>query len=200
MTAVAGILLCGGASRRFGANKLLAGDAPLVVHAARNLRAATGHVLAVIPPGAAALREILEAGGCEIVETDRTARGMGASLAAGVAAAARAGGWVVALGDMPRVRPGTIASIAGAIARGALVAAPFDAAGRRGHPVGFAAALRGELLALDGDIGARTVIDRHAASLCRVETDDPGIFLDIDTPADLRKLVSDTTFRPESGV
>ena len=48
---VAGILLCGGASRRFGANKLLAGDEPIALAAARNLRAGAGNVLAVLPLG-----------------------------------------------------------------------------------------------------------------------------------------------------
>src|SRR5690606_22598116 len=136
----------GGASRRFGSNKLLAGEVPIAVRAARNLRAGAGNVLAVIPLGSTALREALERDGCEIFETDRTARGMGASLAAGVEATASAAGWIVALGDMPLVRPATIASIREALVAGATLAAPVDASGRRGHPVGFSARLRDELL------------------------------------------------------
>lgn len=185
---VAGILLCGGASRRFGANKLLAGDEPIALVAARNLHAGAGNVLAVLPLGDAALRSLLEAAGCRILETDRAARGMGASLAAAIEASASADGWIVALGDMPLVRPATIAAVKASLERGAILAAPCDAGGRRGHPVGFSSALRGELLALDGDVGARDVVSRHGTSLKRVETDDPGIFIDIDTPADLREL------------
>ncbi|HUQ29148.1 MAG TPA: NTP transferase domain-containing protein, partial [Usitatibacter sp.] len=116
---IAGLLLCGGASRRFGSDKLLAGDVPLVVPAARNLLAGAGHVLAVIPLERARLREALEAAGCEILETDRTACGMGASLAAGVESAARADGWIVALGDMPSVSPETIRAIRSALEAGA---------------------------------------------------------------------------------
>ena len=182
---VAGLLLCGGAARRFGSDKLMAGDPPIAVRAARNLRAGVDRVLAVVPPGRASLREALEAAGCEILETDRTARGMGASLAAAVEAAAGAGGWIVALGDMPAVNPDTIVAVRHALASGALIAAPHDASGRRGHPVGFASDLRAELLALDGDVGARTILDRHAEALERVVTDDTGIFVDIDTPQDL---------------
>jgi molybdenum cofactor cytidylyltransferase len=51
--------------------------------------------------------------------------------------------------------------------------------------VGFSAALRAELLALDGDTGARAVVERHAARIERIVTVDPGIFIDIDTPRDL---------------
>ena len=183
-----GILLCGGAARRFGSDKLLAGAQPLAARAARRLVAATGRVLAVVPAGASRLRGVLEAEGCEVLETDRTARGMGASLAAGVEAAASAPGWIVALGDMPAVDPQTIRALAAALARGARLAAPFDRAGRRGHPVAFSGALRAELVALDADIGAREVLARHAGELERITTDDPGIFVDIDTPADLARL------------
>lgn len=138
----------------------------------------------MIPLGKPDLRRALEAVGCEILETDRTARGMGASLAAGVEATSRHDGWIVALGDMPRVAVGTLAAVRSALEAGALIAAPFHA-GRRGHPVGFAAALRAELLALDGDVGARAVLERHAAGMRRLDVADEGILVDIDTAADL---------------
>ena len=46
---IAGILLCGGAGRRFGVNKLLAGEEPIAALSARNLKEGVGNVLAVIP-------------------------------------------------------------------------------------------------------------------------------------------------------
>lgn len=161
---------------------------PLAARAAANLLAGAGHVLAVIPLERADLRRTLEAVGCEILETGRTARGMGSSLAAGVEASARAAGWVVALGDMPVIRAETIAAVRRALEGGARIAAPFDAGGRRGHPVGFSAELLGELVALDGDAGARAILQRHADAIVRIESEDPGIFIDIDTPQDLADL------------
>ena len=185
-----GILLCGGAARRFGGDKLLAGADPIAPRAARHLAAAVGRVIAVVPPGRAALSRALEAAGCHVLESDRTALGMGASLAAAVAASADAEGWIVGLGDMPSVAPRTIAMVRDALQAGALIAAPFDAQGRRGHPVGFAAALRAELLALTGDVGARDILAHHKASIIPIVTSDPGIFVDVDTPEDLRRLES----------
>jgi molybdenum cofactor cytidylyltransferase len=184
---IIGLLLCGGAARRFGANKLLEGDQPLAASAARNLMQATGQVLAVIPLGATGLREALEPIGCEVLESDRTTRGMGASIAAGVEASGQATGWIVALGDMPMVRPDTIRRVRRALEEGARLAAPFSE-GRRGHPVGFSWRLRDELLALDGDTGAREVIGRNGELLERLESNDPGIFVDIDTREDLARL------------
>lgn len=145
-------------------------------------------MLAVIPIGRAELRAVLEGAGCEALETDRTSSGMGASLAAGVEATASASGWIVALGDMPRLRPETIRAVKDALERGARIAAPFDARGLRGHPVGFSKELREELLRLDGDVGAREVLARHADSVERITTGDPGIFVDVDTREDLERL------------
>jgi molybdenum cofactor cytidylyltransferase len=185
------VLLCGGAGRRFGGDKLLAGTPPIGERAALNLREAVGGVLAVVPAGSAALAELLERAGCEVLATDRTSRGMGASLAAAIEASSGRHGWIVALGDMPAVSPATIRAVADALARGASLAAPFDAeSGKRGHPVGFSAALRPELLALDGDTGARGVLERHADRMVRVVVRDPGIFVDIDTVEDLQRGVN----------
>lgn len=189
---IRGLLLCGGSARRFGSDKLLAsipgeeGEGPIAARSAHNLLEGVGNALAVIPLGASPLRAALESAGCEVVESDRTTQGMGASLAAAVAATDRADGWVVALGDMPLVLPSTIRCVRDAIADGALIAAPASkASGRRGHPVGFAAALRTELLALSGDVGARGVLERHRDALRILPTEDAGIHVDLDTPEQL---------------
>ena len=184
---IRGLLLCGGKASRFGADKLCVpiDGVPLAAHSARNLMQGAGNVLAVIPRGKARLRDILAASGCEILESPDTTRGLGASLAAGVAASAGEQGWIVALGDMPFIQASTIAAVKDRIAKGALIAAPVLRAGQRGHPVGFARALRDDLLSIDGDEGARSILAVHGASIALVEVDDPGILKDIDTPGDL---------------
>jgi molybdenum cofactor cytidylyltransferase len=186
--AVVGLLLCGGRATRFGADKLLAPirGTPLAAMSARSLAAGAGRALAVVPPGARDLREVLSANGCEILESAACERGIGASLAAGIAASRDAAGWIVALGDMPLVRAETIAAVREALESGAAIAAPFLGDGRRGHPVGFAASLRGDLESLDGDEGARALLERYADRVRKIVVDDPGIVADIDTVEDLR--------------
>ena len=183
-----GLLLCGGASVRFGRDKLLEpiDGVPMAVVSARNLRGAVDRVLAVTRPGSAVLRSALEAAGCEVMETDRSLDGLGASLAAGVEASADADGWIVMLADMPFIREDTIRAVRSALEKGATIAAPAErASGTRGHPVGFRSGVRQELLALRGDEGARSVIQRHRGSVVLVEVDDAGITRDIDRPGDL---------------
>jgi len=184
---IAAILLAAGAGTRFGGEKLLhplEDGVAIAAHAARNLLAATPDVIAVVRWGDFPLYDMLEQEGCQVTMFQGAARGMGASLAHGVGQARSAEGWVVALADMPRVPVAIIKEIIASLEGGALIAAPVHK-GERGHPVGFGTALREELLALDGDLGARAVVDRHRDSVQLIECDDPGILFDVDRKADL---------------
>jgi len=144
-------------------------------------------VIAVVRPGDAALAAALGASGATIVRCAKAAEGMGASLACGVAASADAGGWVVALADMPWIAPATIRAIANALADGAAIVAP-SYRGQRGHPVGFSREYRDALAELTGDAGARSVLQRNPDRLTWVDVDDPGVLRDVDTRADLTRV------------
>jgi molybdenum cofactor cytidylyltransferase len=184
---IAAILLAAGAGTRFGGEKLLHpldDGVAIAAHAARNLLAATPDVVAVVRWGDFPLYDMLEQEGCQVTMFQKAERGMGASLAHGVAQARGADGWVVALADMPRIQPETVKSVISALQQGALIAAPVYK-GERGHPVGFGAALRDDLLALDGDQGARALLERHRDSVRLIDCDDPGILIDIDRKSDL---------------
>jgi molybdenum cofactor cytidylyltransferase len=109
---------------------------------------------------------------------------MGASLACGVAAAGDADAFVIALADMPWIRPATIGAVVEALAGGADIAAPVQR-GERGHPVGFAGRHRDALAALSGDEGARAVVARNRSGLVLVPVDDPGALRDVDERAGL---------------
>jgi molybdenum cofactor cytidylyltransferase len=186
---ISGILLAAGSGTRFGGDKLLhplEDGVAIAAHAARNLLAATPDVVAVVRWGDFPLYDMLEQEGCQVTMFKDAAKGMGASLAHGIAQARGADGWVIALADMPRIDPDTIRRVIAALEEGASIAAPARG-GERGHPVGFGAALRDELLALTGDQGARAVVERHLGDLKLVECDDPGIVLDVDRKTDLEK-------------
>ena len=184
---IIGVLLAAGRGTRFGAHKLLhrLPDGLMIAeHAARNLIAALPNSIAVVRPGDTALCEMLTGLGLSIVECAQAAQGMGASIACGVAANSNAEGWIIALADMPWIRPRTIYTVAQQVRTGAGIVAPLYQ-GQRGHPVGFSAAYKARLSALDGDTGAREVLDA-ALDLVLTITDDAGVLLDIDVPAQAR--------------
>jgi len=182
---ILGLLLAAGSASRFGSDKLrhaLPHGVPIAVQAARNLKAELARVIVVVRSADA--RSAFAAEGCEAVVCERADEGMGASLACGALAAGKADGYIVALADMPFVRPTTIAAVRDALAGGAPLAAPYFRA-RRGHPVGIGARFREELLSLGGDEGAKAVLSGHAAELLKIPVGDPGVIRDIDRPEDL---------------
>jgi molybdenum cofactor cytidylyltransferase len=156
----------------------------IAVQAARHLKTGVGRIVAVVRPGSDDTARALAAEGCEVVVCDNAAEGMGASLACAARAAGEADGFLVALADMPFVRPTSIAAVRDALGGGAALAAPYFR-GRRGHPVAIAARFRAELLACSGDEGARGLLAAHEAELVKVPVGDPGVIRDIDRPSDL---------------
>lgn len=186
---VIGILLAAGRGRRFdptgGQDKLLQAlpDGSMVaLRAAQNLLAATPCVLAVLRPGALELARTLAGAGCEVVFCADADTGMGASLACGVTSKPDAGGWLIALADMPQVACATMRALTDAIHAGARIAVPVSQ-DRRGNPVAFGHSLGPALMACSGDQGARALLSEFPVTV--VTVDDPGIWHDIDIPADL---------------
>lgn len=184
---IVGILLAAGAGSRFGSDKLshrLPDGTPLAVAAANRLLPVCEQVVAVLRPDRGELAAALTAVGCEIVLCPEAEQGMGHSLAAGVRASADAAGWIVALADMPFIASSSHAAVAAALQAGASLAAT-QYRGRRGHPVGFARSWQAQLLALSGDQGGKTLLERQRQALTLCPVDDPGVLWDIDTPQDL---------------
>ncbi len=187
---IVGILLAAGRGTRFGGDKLLAAlkdGTPIGVRSASNLRSALADTIAVVRSEDDALAALLEAAGIEVTRCPDAHLGMGASLAHAVRARPDAGGWIVALADMPLVQPETIRKLAAALQAGAWIAAPRHA-GRRGNPVGFASGLKSRLAALSGDVGARDIVREDASRVVFVDVDDSGVLADIDTRAELEQL------------
>lgn len=155
---------------------VLASQLPMVVVATAAMSELAGHSVAT--------RDIVVMP--EVGETKAHPLGMGYSIACGVGARPDASGWLILPGDMPMVRPETLQAVARALEQHTIVYAEYR--GRRGHPVGFAAALFSELATLSGDEGARRLLKRYPAH--GVEVDDAGVLIDIDTEADLDSLRS----------
>lgn len=107
--------------------------------------------------------------------------GMGDSIAAAVRNTADAPGWLILPGDLPLVQPATLREVALALIRHPVVMPVFE--GRRGHPVGFAAACGPGLAGLKGNQGAAPVVAAYGAM--EIIVNDIGSVTDIDTLSDL---------------
>ena len=122
-----------------------------------------------------------------VVTADAALQGMGDSIAAGVRATQQAAGWLILPGDLPLVQPATLRAVADALVSHAVVVPVCG--GQRGHPVGFSAACRADLLNLKGNQGAAPVVRTQAAInlVAFLALDDVGILTDIDTLGDLQR-------------
>ena len=66
---------------------------------------------------------------------------------------------------------------------------------RRGHPVLFDAVLRESFLALDDATPAHAVVDARASDIVYVEHDTPYVLMDMDTPEDYARCVTEFRLR-----
>ncbi|MBI1772821.1 MAG: nucleotidyltransferase family protein [Burkholderiales bacterium] len=180
-----GILLAAGRGRRFDASgqrdkllQQLAVSKSVAQHSAQNLLAAMPQVVAVLRPDNAVLSDQLQAMGVECLVCHDADAGMANSLKHALRATADSAGWLIALADMPAVKPSTMSLLFNALQAGAEIVVPVYQ-GRRGNPVGFAHKYLPHLLALQGDAGARSLLQSNPVT--QVEVDDPGIHQDIDT-------------------
>lgn len=142
-------------------------------------------VLVVGHAGSAVTRVAPE--GVLVVRSRRWRRGIARSLRVALEALepwARVGAVCVGLGDQPLVGPDAYRRLGASFHGGATIAvATYH--GRRGNPVLLARPLWGEARRLDGDVGARALMDDH--DVVEVDCTDTGDPRDVDTLDDLRQ-------------
>jgi molybdenum cofactor cytidylyltransferase len=184
------LLLAGGFSRRFGSDKRMAGfrnRQSLLEASVTSVQRAGLPLLVALRGTDADLAAFLAARGVDTVHCPGSTLGMGHTLAEGLAG--RPASWtgvIIALGDMPLIRPETFRLLRDRVGPGLIAVPEFE--GKRGHPVAFDAHYFNQLLQLTGDQGASGILALHEASVVRVPVDDGGIVLDIDSPAQLTSL------------
>jgi molybdenum cofactor cytidylyltransferase len=181
------VLAAGRSSRMGGPNKLLAeiSGKPLVRIAvdealasrARPVIVVTGHQRERIEAALAGLP-------VRLVHNPDFADGLGTSLKAGIAALPEAAdGVIVCLGDMPQVDAALIDRLISAFdpERGALIVVP-TIGGKRGNPVVWSRRFFADLMAVEGDVGARHLIGRYSEAVVEVPMSGKGALTDVDTP------------------
>lgn len=192
-TPIACIVLAAGRSTRMGANKLLAdlGGRPLLRHAVEAALASRARpVLVVTGHQADEVRTALAGLDVAFVANPDFALGLASSLKAGLRAVpTECAGALVLLGDMPRITAAHLDALMAVFASGAApgIVVPVHQ-GQRGNPVLWPADLFGEMLALDGDAGARGLMGTHASRVREIDLGTDAVLMDVDTPEALARL------------
>ena len=132
------------------------------------------------------LEAMLHGNAIECVRCARAKEGMGSTLAESVNAVGDVAGVVVALADMPGLRSQTVSLLLTHADSEHIVCPVFD--GQRGHPVVFGKGYLPLLKLLSGDRGANQLLREYAQNCISVPVNDPGVLLDVDTPADLDRV------------
>ncbi len=188
---IAAIVLAAGAGRRFGSQKLvqLVDGEPLVrASVERVVGAGPELTIVVVGHEAAAVRRALSGLAVEIVTNPRPSDGMSSSLRAGLAVVpSSAVAVLIALGDQPIVHSSVIPGLMARFSSNDVAIVAPKYCGIQGLPVVFGRSVFGELDALTGDRGARSVIEADPARVAYVAFDHP-MPPDVDTPEDLDRL------------
>lgn len=184
---VAAVVLAAGRSTRMGGpNKLLArfGTQPLVRRTVeRALASRASRVVVVTGHQADRVRSALAGLDVIIVHNPDFASGLSSSLKAGVAAVpGNADGVLVMLGDMPELTSADLDRLIAAFAAsGGQAVARATHGGKRGNPVILPRALFASVLTLEGDTGARHLVEADGQAVVDVEIG-AGAEVDVDTP------------------
>jgi molybdenum cofactor cytidylyltransferase len=188
---IEGILLAAGESRRMGYPKALLriGDTTFIQHLARLMLGVTQRLTIVVGVHAQSCRATLAADArISVVDNPDYAQGQLSSIWIGLRSlSADCDGAIVHLVDHPLVRASTFnALISYSMAAGKPIAiARYQ--GRRGHPVLFGREVFDELMSAPLSEGARVVVSADPGRVAYLDVDDPGVVLDLDSPADLER-------------
>lgn len=188
------LVLAAGAARRYGAVKQLAridGEPLLrrVVHRAGAIAARTWVILGA---HAEQLTPLLADLPVTVCINSRWSEGLAQSIRAGIERLPPScGGAMLVLADQARISAQDYSRLAEAWRHSpdSLIAAHYGA--HSGAPVIFPRRVFGELERLSGDVGARSVLERHAREVLAVPM--PSAAFDLDTPADLAVMVDSAT-------
>lgn len=132
----------------------------------------------------------------KIVFNPEYAMGMSASIRAGLGSVSdKADAALIMLGDQPFVLPETVNKIVEAYLRSTPLVVVPTFHGVRGNPVLFDRKIFPQIMRIQGDVGAKSVVELQSRRLLEVEVEDEGIITDVDTPSEYREL---TTGRSKS--
>lgn len=187
---IGAVVLAAGASQRLGQPKQLiqlGGESLLRRTARLAVEAGCAPVWVVLGYSADQMRPELRGLPVQLMTNAGWKQGMGSSLRAGISAAqVQADAVLLLVCDQVRLSPEHLRTLLERHREGTAAITASEYGGRSGVPAIFSARLYAELLQIQGDHGAREVIERHPAETQTVSWPD-GV-VDLDSPEQLQGL------------
>ena len=187
------VVLAAGQSRRMGRSKLElpVGGAPMARRVVETMLSAPFDRVRVVTAPASVL-DLPTDPRLELVENPCPEEGIASSIRCGLAGLPETTEVVaIALGDVPLVAKETVIELLKAYEETRRPIVFPEYRGRQGHPVLWGRSFFGELRNLDGDRGAKALLERNRDLALALPVVDPGVCLDIDTPEDYRTVSQD---------
>ncbi|MBS7641420.1 MAG: nucleotidyltransferase family protein [Candidatus Bathyarchaeia archaeon] len=189
------IVLAAGQSKRFGRNKLLEkiDGSTIIERVVKNaLSSKADEVIVVLGFEAHKVLNVLKKFNCKFVFNEEFYSGQSSSVKVGVKAVVEYAEAVIILpGDMALITPKPINMIINEYyeSRSPIIVASYQ--GRLGHPALFDRSLFNEILAISEEtMGLKAIVRRYRDKIKRVEVNSIEVLVDIDTPEDLEKILS----------
>ncbi|TVZ39736.1 molybdenum cofactor cytidylyltransferase [Alteromonadaceae bacterium 2753L.S.0a.02] len=180
------LVMAAGRSSRFGSNKLaqqLSSGKTLFETSLANVLELDLQTAVVSSSDGKHIQQVSNAMRAFNIVMPGISPGLGDSIAYGVTNTPNWAGWIIYLADMPFIGVQVLRKLHRVALNNPLVRPSFNNA--PGHPVFFSKRYFSALCCLNGDRGAREIIEAHRKDLVLVPVNDKGILRDIDTPLDL---------------
>jgi molybdenum cofactor cytidylyltransferase len=190
---ISAILLGAGQSKRMGVDKLSLpwGRGTILGHCFNTLLGSdVQELVVVLGIQNEGLKNLFQGRMVKVVVNPYSNKGMSTSIRRGIEALRpKSDGILIALGDQPFLKTRTINVLIHAFeqGRGRIIVPSFR--GRRGHPAIFDRKYKRELLNLEGDVGGRSVMERHPRDVRVVPVKSIGVVTDVDTWQDYKHRV-----------
>lgn len=198
MPMVVAIVLAAGASSRFGpTNKLLAevGGKPMIVRVVEAIAASpVGEIIIVTGRDRDQIEDVLRQSPIRFAHNDAWQNGMVSSIRTGVAAlAATIEAAFIVPGDMPFLTAHVVVTLLNEFEQTGRhsIVFPTTLTGEQRNPVLWPARFFGVLADLEGDRGAKHLLQKHSGAALAVPFSDEQVFADVDTVGELEQARTD---------
>ena len=188
----AAVVLAAGRSTRMGANKLLAdlNGRPVLATTIKQIQASgVDEIVVVTGHDAAAVATALSNTKVMIIHNPQYTGGLSTSVCCGIAAVKNFDAAFICLGDMPLIRSADMQRMMQAfnVEEGRRLIAPTYR-GQLGNPVLWGQEYFKALMTLEGDRGARSLLEASRQQITEIAVEHDGILLDADTPEALEEI------------